>query len=131
MRVNARSATGEWRRWRIGRRRLAWRPSSTPLEALGLLDLEVIGLILLLPFLAWWLATWIAALLATTVVWPMRAISGRWTVVAYDLDSSNDIEPVYCSVPDRETADATVRRWVAEIQRHGRLPQELTVPALG
>lgn len=60
--------------------------------------------------------TWDAALLATAAVWPTRAITGRWPVVAYRID--DDGRDVRWTA-DRESAGALVRRWAADIKRDG------------
>jgi len=70
----------------------------------------------------WWLATWMVALLATAVVWPVRMVRGRWLVIAYLVDSPEDKQLARVWVRGRKLADATAAQWAAEIKLHGRPP---------
>ncbi|MFG1867074.1 hypothetical protein [Micromonospora arborensis] len=123
-----RDESGQLCAWRVGRRRLAWRPrfpqpslegaDGGPFEIIVVAILAVLGLVYLL--------NWLAALLATSVVWPYRAISGRWRVVAYPLDPSlvatddrgGDL-PHRRRVVGRTAAVALTRQWVRDIERQG------------
>ena len=129
--VVCRSASGQWGRWRVGRRRLAWRPGSSASELLEyttdpnatFLDVPFLlwFFLLTVAVLLWWLVTWAAALLATVVVWPMRHRSGKWPVVAYPMDGSSDDGPQFRWVQGRAAADATARRWAADLKQDGRI----------
>ena len=106
-------------RWRVGRRRLAWRPGVSALHLLELAEGPLM-LVVGIPAILWWLGTWVLALLATVVVWPTRAVTDRWPVVAYQLDAKGDENAVCRSVHGRSAADALVREWAQAIERHGR-----------
>ncbi|MEU4238382.1 hypothetical protein [Actinoplanes sp. NPDC026619] len=118
--VLSRVESGQWVKWRVGRRRLAWRPGagapgtfSIPSDDLGL----VIGVVVLSVVLL----VWSAALLATAVVWPARVITGRWLVVAYVVDRHDDDPPPQRrQVRGRAAADVLARQWAADIKRTGR-----------
>lgn len=116
--VLSRLESGTWVKWRVGRRRLAWRPGASVLRLLEFAQ-DPFTFFVLVPVLGWWLLSWIAALLATAVVWPVRAISGRWLVVAYML-GGDEHEPRYRWVRGRQAADLTVRQWRRDIEEHGR-----------
>jgi hypothetical protein len=63
---------------------------------------------------------WVAALLATVVVWPLRAITRRWPVVAYVLYPYDGDSRRHLTGPLRRAeADALVRQWAEDIKRHG------------
>jgi hypothetical protein len=107
--------------WRVGRHRLAWRPARQP------------GLH---PYLALHyrlqdrsdesaeIVSWLAAVLATIVVLPWRALSNRWPVVAYQLVPMDEPgQPVRSRPLPRAQADELVRTWASYIERHGRLPE--------
>ncbi|SIN41230.1 hypothetical protein SAMN04489832_6686 [Micromonospora cremea] len=88
----------------------------------------VVAVILLLGL--GYLLNWLAALLATSVVWPYRAVSSRWPVVAYPLDSSlvaRDDQRGDRShrrrVTGRAAALALTERWVRDIERQGHLEE--------
>jgi|tagenome__1003787_1003787.scaffolds.fasta_scaffold20868735_2 hypothetical protein len=105
--------------WRVGRHRLAWRPARQcglhPYRPLHFRhryeeSAEV--------------ASWLAAVLATIVVLPWRALSNRWPVVAYQLVPMDEPgRPVRSRPLPRAQADELVRTWAAYIERHARLPQ--------
>jgi hypothetical protein len=117
--VPARSESGQWVWWRVGRRRLAWRPGVQVLEFLQFAD-GPLAIAVGVPVLAWWLGAWVVALLATAVVWPVRAIRGRWPVVAYRPDGPHG-SGWHCQwVEGRAAADAAAEKWAAEISRDGR-----------
>ncbi|GAA2633851.1 hypothetical protein Adu01nite_55950 [Paractinoplanes durhamensis] len=118
--VLSRLESGDWVRWRVGRRRLAWLPGAHVLGALQFAQ-DPFTLFVAIPVLAWWLGTWLAALLATLVVWPVRMVTGRWTVVAYMLNSPGDERFRRLRVDGREAADATVQQWASDI-RAAQLP---------
>ncbi|MEU4690530.1 hypothetical protein [Actinoplanes sp. NPDC023714] len=126
MRVITRAGNGEWVAWRVGRRRLAWQPqygdrggggldlSGLQGEIGGVIALAIMGLLLL-----WWVMNWLLVLLATAVVWPWRAITGRWQVVAYVTDTGGrELESRW--VRGRSAADELARQWATEIEQHGR-----------
>ncbi|MEV4533786.1 hypothetical protein AB0J82_08140 [Asanoa sp. NPDC049518] len=74
------------------------------------------GIVLALNLLpiVWWLVMWLAALLATVAVWPWRAVSGRWLVVAYSTTGSDKSRRAH--VRGRAAADALAREWASEIK---------------
>ncbi|MEU3457480.1 hypothetical protein ABZ671_28340 [Micromonospora sp. NPDC006766] len=125
MRVVARDESGEWTAWRVGRRRLAWRPRYAGWH-LDADDEWGIALALNLIPLAGYLLNWAAALLVTTIVWPVRAAAGRWTVVAYP--TTDDDRSYRTTVRGRRAADALAHRWELEIKQYGR-PQLLATGA--
>ncbi|WP_143049656.1 hypothetical protein [Asanoa ishikariensis] len=113
MRVVAKGASGEWDAWRVGRRRLAWRPVYMGWNLNDSVDMTGILLALnLLPFV-FWLLNWLAALLTTVFVWPWRAVSGRWLVVAYTTTGNEPDRRAH--VRGRAPADALAREWAKEI----------------
>ncbi|MEO3769137.1 hypothetical protein [Micromonospora sp. B9E7] len=124
-----RDESGQLRTWRVGRRRLAWRPRFPQPEWLaggdgGPFELLVVAVLLLIGL--GYLLNWLAALLATSVVWPWRAISGRWPVVAYPLDSSlvatddqRGDRPYQQRVTGRAAAMALTRQWVRNVEQQG------------
>ncbi|MFI5491569.1 hypothetical protein [Actinoplanes sp. NPDC051859] len=121
--VRCRDATGAWWRWRVGRRRLAWLPGPGALELLDFGQIPVLGWLVALAAFLWWLLMWCSALLVTLIVWPMRAATGRWTVVARRLDG-DDLQ-ARRRVQGRAAADSLVAQWAAELERHGRLPEDV------
>ncbi|RAO51620.1 hypothetical protein LUPAC06_06305 [Micromonospora saelicesensis] len=133
-----RDESGHLRAWRVGRRRLAWRPRFPQRAALqgadgGPFEIIVFAIVLVLGLVH--LLNWLAALLATSVVWPYRAVFGRWPVVAYPLDSSlvsTDDEggdrPHRRRVAGRAAAVALTQQWVRNIERQGH-PEEGEQPA--
>ncbi|MEV1144003.1 hypothetical protein [Micromonospora sp. NPDC049799] len=123
-----RNESGQLRVWRLGRRRLAWRPRF-PQPALQGADggpFEIIALAILLVVTIGYLLDWLAALLATAVVWPYRAMSGRWPVVAYPLpshlgeDGQSRTRLHRHRVKDRQAALALTRQWARDIEQLGR-----------
>ncbi|MBM7489225.1 hypothetical protein JOD64_000447 [Micromonospora luteifusca] len=123
-----RDESGQLCAWRVGRRRLAWRPRfpRPPLEGADGGPFEIIVIAILAVLGLGHLLNWLAALLATSVVWPFRAISGRWPVVAYPLDPSlvatddRDGDPPHRRrVAGRTAAVALTRQWVRDIERQG------------
>jgi hypothetical protein len=131
-----RNESGQLRAWRVGCRRLAWRPRfpKLALEGADGGPFEIIVMAILLVVGIGHVLNWLAALLATAVVWPYRAISGRWSVVAYPLDPSDLGEddqgsdrPHRRRVKDRQEAVALTRQWVRDIEQQGS-PQ---VPVVG
>jgi hypothetical protein len=111
--------TGEWTMWRVGRQRLAWRPASR--EAWQAPGYDY--------FRNRWKADsqgpeWVAALLATVVVWPWRLVTNRWPVIAYILNAfDGDGRQRRTRPMPRAEADALVRRWAEHIQRYGQPPR--------
>ncbi len=61
-----------------------------------------------------------AALVATAVVWPWRASTGRWPVVAYPTGDDPDAVLHCVWVTGRAAANAQAQRWVEETRLHGR-----------
>jgi hypothetical protein len=112
----ARSLAGEWTLWRVGRHRLAWRPtrraSLHPFNPFGLREDETAETL-----------SWIGALLATIVVLPYRIVTNRWPVVAYVINPL-DVEGQRRRTPPmpRAEAKALARRWAVYIQRYGEPP---------
>ena len=111
------SGAGGQRKWRVGRRRLAWPPRLRG-SGLGTDDLSVAIWVLLL---GWFVLSGAAALLATAVVWPVRALTGRWLVVAYKPGDPDDFQERRRWVRGRTAADSLAREWAAEIERVGAL----------
>src|SRR4051812_20736717 len=112
----ARRRAGGGPLWRVGRHRLAWRPtrraSLHPYNPFGLREDETAELL-----------SSIGALFATIVVLPWRIVTNRWPVVAYV------INPIDVEGQRRRTrpmpraeAKALVRRWAAYIERYGEPP---------
>lgn len=128
--VLRRNGSGQLCAWRVGRRRLAWRPrfpNLRGLEGAGGGPFEIIALAILLVVGVGHALNWFAALLATVVAWPYRAISGRWPVVAYPIDPSGvnmgdegDDRPHRRHVQGRQSALALARQWALDIEQHGR-----------
>jgi hypothetical protein len=130
MKVLCRSQSGHWVKWRVGRRRMAFLGGPTGATAFELgVDLE--AWFLLLPVLVWWLLKVTVLLVSTAVVWPFRALTGRWTVVAYELDDPTERPEIRRRVKGRKAADALAREWAAVIERDGTLDPTLAgvVPA--
>ncbi|MFF4875103.1 hypothetical protein [Micromonospora sp. NPDC000668] len=126
-----RDESGQLRAWRVGRRRLAWRPRfprPTALEGADGGPFEIIVFAIILVLSLGYLLNWFAALLATAVVWPYRAVSGRWLVVAYPLDPSLVATDDHRgdrshrrAVTGRPAALALTEQWVRDIERQGHL----------
>jgi len=112
----ARSRAGEWTLWRVGRHRLAWRPTRRaglhPYNPFGLREDETAEMF-----------SWVGALLATIVVLPWRIVTNRWPVVAYVINPI-DVEGQRRRTPSmpRAEAEALVRRWAGFIERYGEPP---------
>jgi hypothetical protein len=117
----------------VGRRRLAWRPRfPQPRDGLQGGDggpFEIIVLAILLVVTIGYLLNWLAALLATAVVWPYRTVSGRWLVVAYPVSSHLGL---FDEGSDRQhqrrvnalsAATALTHQWARDIEQLGG-PQE-------
>jgi hypothetical protein len=118
MMVSGKSESGQWVMWRVGRRRLAWRPRSV---ARFLDGADGPFIVLAIIPLTGYLLNWVGALLATVVVWPSRAISGDWPVVAYLLDPQDGDQKLQrAQVSGRVDADAMARRWVLDIKQRGQ-----------
>ena len=118
--VMARNEDGQWMMWRVGRHRLAWRPRgqahwNTPgyrYNPVGLRYKETSHLL-----------NWVAAVVATAVVWPWRAMTGRWPVVAYVLDPyDGDSRQQRTGPLPRAEAHALACRWAEHIKHYGRPP---------
>jgi hypothetical protein len=119
MLVPSRSESGQWVMWRVGRRRLAWRPRSVARFLDGADGPLFVAFAV--PVVGWLLANWVGALLATLVVWPARTVSGRWRVVAYLLDPpGGDDRLQRVHVRGRARAQAVAQQWVLDIKRQGR-----------
>ena len=117
MRVVAKDESGNWAMWRVGRRRLAWRPDYKG-WAVDAIDMTGIELVLNVIPLAFYLLNWTAALLATTIVWPLRATIGKWPVVAYSITTGDKGYRTY--VQGRNDADVLAHRWALDIKQHGQ-----------
>jgi hypothetical protein len=114
----AKDATGNWRAWRVGRRRLAWCPRYRGWFINADDDHGILLVVNLIPF-AVYLLSWIAALAATIVTWPWRAMTGRWLVVAYMPDPDGGDGLRRARVRGRVNADALARQWLLAIKQHG------------
>ncbi|MEU8660873.1 hypothetical protein [Actinoplanes philippinensis] len=122
MKVLCRSQSGQWIKWRVGRRRMVWFGTVAPgmflleigLENSFLLPLALLGL-------AWILVTLLGCLLVTMLVLPFRYLRDSWTVVAYELGDPLERPEIRQKVKGRKAADALVREWAAIIEREGRL----------
>jgi hypothetical protein len=125
MKVLCRSQSGQWVKWRVGRRRAMWfggAPDFLGLEIVAALTLaEPEAWLLVIPIIGWWLLRLIANLVATCVAWPARAVLGRWTVVAYELGDPTGRPEIRRKVKGRKAADALAREWAAIIERDGIL----------
>lgn len=124
--VSGQTGTGQWTVWRIGRRRLAWRPRLTvsgravpPQTGLDLIDVTI-GLLLAAFWVVYAAVNWTGALITTMIVWPWRAVAGRWPVVAYVLDpAGSGLPSVRVDGLSRAAADELTRRWAADIKAGG------------
>jgi hypothetical protein len=114
--VMARSRAGEWTLWRVGRHRLAWRPTRRaglhPYDPFGLREDETAETL-----------SWVGALFATIVVLLWRIVTNGWPVVAYVINPI-DVEGQRRRTPPmpRAGAKALVHRWAAYIERYGEPP---------
>ncbi|MEV4275113.1 hypothetical protein [Actinoplanes xinjiangensis] len=129
MKVLCRSQSGEWVKWRVGRRRAKWfggAPDFLGLEiVLSIMRADPEAWLLLIPVIGWWLLRLVANVVATAVAWPIRAVLGRWTVVAYELDDPTRRPEIRRRVKGRKAADALAREWAAIIERDGTLDPTL------
>jgi hypothetical protein len=67
----------------------------------------------------------VGALLATPFVWPWRAATNRWPVIAYMLYPTDGDSRQRRSAPmPRTEADALVREWADHIKRYGEPPAQ-------
>lgn len=122
MKVLCRNQSGQWIKWRVGRRRTVWLGMLTP----GMFLFEIgasasMFLPLALLGLAWMLVACLISLLVTLLVLPFRYFCDRWTVIAYELDDPLDRPEIRQKVKGRKAADALAREWAAIIEREGRL----------
>lgn len=117
VRVIAKDESGQWTTWRVGRRRLAWRPDYKG-WVIDAVDTSGIVLVLNLIPLTVYLLNWAAALLATTIAWPYRATTGRWPVVAYPITAGD--RSFRTHVQGRNDADALAHQWTLDIKQHGQ-----------
>lgn len=128
------------RQWRVFRRRLAWRPRLPRWIVQwwpeGWPDDNIIGLIvgvyatllllIMSPFLIWYLLSWLACLLLTPIAWLARATLGRPTpVIAYQQD--NPWAEWSGTADGRQAADNLTQQVTAEITQFGT-PRTLTQP---
>lgn len=103
--------------WRVGRRRLAWRPRYQGWFLHEPDEFEVLVVLNAIP-LAAYLLNWAGALLATAAVWPWRAVTGRWPVVAYP--TTTGAKGYRTHVRGRRAADALAQQWQIEITENGQ-----------
>lgn len=116
-----RSPTGEWTPWRVGRQRLAWRPVPRALWRAPGYRYD--------PFHpgreTFDMLNGLSALLATAVVWPWRAVTNRWPVIAYVPDAPDGNIQEHRTPPMRRAqAKAVVRDWAEHIKRYGEPPAQ-------
>ena len=128
------------RRWRVFRRRLAWRPRLPRWvvewwpEAWP--DDNIIGLItgvyativltIMSPFILWYLLSWLACLVATPFAWLTRSTLGRPSPVIAHWDE-NPWAEWSGSADGRQAADDLVRHVAGEVAQFGA-PRSLTAP---
>lgn len=137
MKVLCRSQSGQWVKWRVGRRRAKWfggAPDFLGFEIVfSVFKMDMEAWFLAFPFLLWWLLRLVANLVATAVAWPFRALTGRWTVVAYELGDPTERPEIRRKVKGRKAADALAHEWAAIIKRDGTLDpavaESVPVPA--
>jgi hypothetical protein len=136
--MKVRAADG--RNWRVFRRRLAWRPR-LPRWVVewwpeGWPDDNIVGfvvgvyattlLLIMSPFLIWYLLSWLACLVLTPLAWLARSTLGRPTpVIAYRED--NPWAEWSGTADGRLAADELVRRVTDEVARFA-VPRSLTAP---
>ncbi|WP_189083200.1 hypothetical protein, partial [Mangrovihabitans endophyticus] len=128
------------RPWRAYRRRLAWRPRLPRWIVQwwpeGWPDDNIIGLIvgiyatllllIMSPFLLWYLLSWLAALIATPLTWLARTQLGRPTpVIAHTED--NPWAEWTGQADGPAAADSLVDQVATELRQHGT-PSTLTTP---
>lgn len=116
MLVPVRAASGNYELWRVGRRRLAFRPYVTDL--LDVSDGSDLSLFIILIQVVPIALVWCVALLFTVVVWPRRALTGNWLVVAYPTRSPGQARRQYTT--STAEAKALVAVW-AEAAKKGEL----------
>jgi hypothetical protein len=127
--------------WRVFRRRLAWRPrlprwvvewwpEGWPGDSLFALIMGFYCLIVLLimsPWLLWYLLSWAASLLLTPFAWLARSTLGRPSpVIAYWAE--NPWAEWWGSADGRRAADELAQRVAAEIDQFN-VPRSLTAPS--
>lgn len=115
--------SGEPITWRVGRRRIAWRPRSFAF-LLAFAD-EPFFVPVMLGILIYHLAMWPVTMIATAVVLPIHAIRDRWPVVAYPLGDEGDHGFQRIWVTGKAQADAVAQQWALDIQEQG-YPQTST-----
>ena len=133
--------TPDGRRWKIYRRRLAWRPRLPQWihtwwpstidddSVFGIITaaVAVITLLIMSPWLVWHALSWTSAVLATPFAWLARATLGRPTpVIAYPVQHPN--AEYQGSADGTRAADELVELASREIGQHGA-PHSLTAPA--
>jgi hypothetical protein len=119
--VMSRTPTGEWTMWRVGRLRLAWRPimrapwtPTTDYDPMAKRTEQDVDLL-----------NWLAVLLATPLVWPWRAVTNQWPVIAYTMYPTDGDSRQRRSAPmPRTEADALVREWADHIKQYGEPPPQ-------
>ncbi|GAB1688597.1 hypothetical protein [Krasilnikovia sp. M28-CT-15] len=136
--MNMQAADG--RQWRVFRRRLAWRPR-LPRWVVewwpeGWPDDSIVGLVvgvyatalllLMSPFLIWYLLSWLVCLAVTPFAWLARSTLGRPSpVIAYW--EENPWAEWWGSADGRPAADELVQRVGGEVAQFGA-PRSLTAP---
>jgi hypothetical protein len=127
------------RTWRVGRRWLAWR--TRPHRLLGEKEhlltggddpvsfaIGVVSLVVLLPFMVWWVLSWTLALCLTPAVLLWRVLGGRgWTVVAYPLGSRVEYRRSGVSWAEAGRLAESAKREIAD----RGLPASLDPPVTG
>jgi hypothetical protein len=98
--------------WRVGRRRLAFRPY--PSGFADGPDASELSLIIVLLQIVPFVLVWLAALLATIAVWPWRALTGRWLVVAYPIGTPGESRRRY--VRSASEAKQLITEWSEAIK---------------
>ena len=129
------------RRWKVFRRRLAWRPRLPQWihtwwpstidddSVFGLITgaIAVITLLIMSPWLIWHALSWTGAVLATPFAWLARSTLGRPTpVIAYPLQHS--YAEYQGGADGTQAADELVALAGHEIGQYG-VPRSLTSPA--
>lgn len=67
-----------------------------------------------------WLLNWLGCLLVTVVVWPWRAMTGRWPVVAYPVGNGGPDDGFHRAYAQgRAAANALVEQWAEQIRQTG------------
>jgi hypothetical protein len=138
--VTGQDPTGQRRRWRVGRRRLAWVPRSPKFVDLlwgpDVADDPISGIIaalaavvLVVPML-WYLGSWLVVLVAAPATWGWRAATGRWPVVAYQVSPGGSDRRYLVRAQEPAAAEALVARWAGEIREYGEPRHGLPTPAV-